>query len=188
MKGNILKILLFAFLLLGTTKTFARENMYWSINPMSCTPISDTLREQKYITTGGRVKFKDGVIGLISFICPIPPFNTNAGIDLVALSMDYYQDSFEGIISAKVRRANLKTGAVQDVVRVQSSRGGSPSSFHRVVNHSSTIIDLNDYTYWVQFTLKQDRIEMTQPDDISGGTPHQRRMAILNLLLSLSKR
>lgn len=170
---------------LCASSSHARDNMYLSINPMSCTPTSGTLAELKYITSAGRVKFKKGVTGLISFVCAIPPFKKSAGLDASNLTMDYYQGSFGGQISAKIRRVHRKSGAVEDVVSVKSVRGGDTKHFRSVSGHNGSKISFDDFSYYVQFTLKQDRIEMTEPDDVGGGTPRQREMAILNLHVRL---
>lgn len=188
MKKWIYLVTLIVLASLTATVGYSRDRIVWSINPMSATPTSNTLSEAKYITTGGRVKFKQGKTGTISFICQIPPFKDFSGLDFASIAMDYYQEVFYGSMSASIRRANRKTGAVQNVVTVKSTRGGRETSFKSVSNHCGCDLDFNKFSYWVQFTLKRSRIELTDPDDVSGrGGGRERNLAILNLLVTLAK-
>ena len=165
-------------------QTSARTHVYATINPMSCVPTSTTAEEKKYITTAGRVAFKERQTGLISFICQMPSFKRSKKIDAVNLTMDYYRRSSGGRIKASIRKVHRRTGAVSDVVTVNSAFGGSTRSFRSVSNGSQEKLSFEDYTYYLQFTLKQDRIEV-RPPELEGQAPTILRMAVLNFLLHI---
>ena len=175
------------------------DAIYLSINPMSCVPTVQTGAEQKFVKTAGRVKFRPDAVGIISFICPLGPIHSpnnredrgSAKADALSLTMRYANRSFEGTITAAVRRAGLINGSVQNVLEVRSSPNtgidnGGNSQFARASTSGGTL-DFTEFTYWVQFTLKRDRVEMTTPDDVAGGRPTERGLAILDLGLKIAK-
>ena len=142
-----------ALLLLALATPALAETTVWSAVAMACTPTHTTAAQNRYVTTGGRVKFKPGATGVISFICPV---TTKLPSGRYKIKGFYSQG---GITEhhVQLRRAHVRTGAVSTLLSGDIS-AVSPSE-KIAVRHSGNpqgkiSFDLQNFVYWVQITLK----------------------------------
>ncbi|MGH8524466.1 MAG: hypothetical protein ACREXY_09690 [Gammaproteobacteria bacterium] len=122
----------------------------WSAPAMCMVPTSRTVREDKYVTTAGRVKFDDGQAGRIAFVAAITTPLPEDSYQLVAHIVRAGPDlAGETIV---LRRARRTDGAVDTVLEctdvqsqgVQNNVRSATSTFERFA------IDLDTHYYWVQ--------------------------------------
>ena len=168
------------------------------VNAMALVPTSITHEEQKYITTAGRIKFKAGQTGLISFIFPFPTLQKReVKKGGVGITLRYARDlNAEGAsVKAELRRYGLfgsPNGNVATVMEVdsdnQSPQGpsGSENSFASISTSRAEILDTSQYGYYFQVTLKRNRIQFDIPDDVGGGTPTELNVAILDFRIEVT--
>lgn len=121
-------ILLFAtgFALGGYANAAYAQTVVWSSPAMACTPTATTLAERKYVTTGGKVKFKDNASGQISFVCPISralPGGQYSVQGAFTRPSTMYGDGN----ALQLRRTNKKTGAVETVLSAVITQDGFPA-------------------------------------------------------------
>jgi len=199
-KKNSIFGLLFCVLVTWSGKSISHDDaIYVSINPMSCVPTEETIRDKKYLVTAGRVAIKKGIVGRITFICPIGPihspdnkeFKNSEKADALGITMNYYNQTSSATIWAAVRSANLINGAVKTVIEVnslplQGFSGANGASFARTSN-SGAKLDFTKNTYWVQFSLNRDRIAFSTPGDTAPEEePVELRFALLNIGLKIA--
>ncbi len=166
------------------------SNFVKMVNAMSFIPTSSTLEEQKYITTTGRILFKAGVTGQITFECPFPTIQLYE-IKKGGLRMElrYYRElrASDASVNVALRRYELFKGNVQTVLQMNSDNqnpqgtSGSDINFAKLEASHDVIIDTSKYGYYFQITLKRNKIEFSQPDDIGGGSPEEKKVAVLDL-------
>lgn len=141
----------------------AATNKAWSSTAMGCTPTHSTAEQQRYVTTGGKVKFKDGASGSISFVCPITETLRNG---------EYYVEGnftnpsfmFGKGNSLQLRTMNTHTGAVSTVLNARTAIDGRGTKWGRVMSTSKLIGFENDrHVYWVQFSISRPTGEGESP-------------------------
>ena len=107
------------------------DAIVWSTPAMCMVPTADTVRDNKYITTAGRIKFRVGQAGRIKFVAP---------------------DLFGTAIA--LRRARRGDGAVTTVLECVGVQGGSDEDNVRFSDSEGKQleVDLDAFYYWVQVT------------------------------------
>lgn len=115
------------------------------------------MEEAKYVTTAGGVKFKDGASGSLSFICPVSTPLPD-GRYAVGGKVNLTNPNYNGIEFA-LRRVNLSTGSVQDVVASDSVRwnpGPNPPYVYVETARGIPVdFDFDSFAYWVQITHRR---------------------------------
>jgi hypothetical protein len=125
-------------------------NVVWSTPAMGMVPAARTVREQKYVTTAGRVKFDIGQSGTITFIAPVTAPLPEAEYVLRAELERTSPDLFGTEI--KLRRARRGTGAVSTVLTCVGVQAGPVTNNVRFSDSEGKrfAVDLGEYYYWVQ--------------------------------------
>ena len=139
--------------------TFARERM-WSSAAMACAPTAQTIAEKKYVTTAGRVKFKEGYTGTISFICPVTRTLKKGNYNLIMVA------KLNGGSSVPTARLVEQQGSIYKIKNLLVAGNLIPSGFPSGhpsagydaywsdVEEINIDIDSNNY-YWVQLTINK---------------------------------
>jgi hypothetical protein len=132
------------------------DTIEWQSTAMTCVPTSTTIEQNKYVTTAGRIKFKPGESGLISFLCPVSKPMPTGDYTLRGKIKTPIPDLFG--IDIALRRANNVSGAVETVLSVNSVQSGNITEGFRSADSSSKKItfDFEKFTYWVQISYKRD--------------------------------
>lgn len=126
------------------------NQVVWSTPAMCMVPAASTVRGDKYVTTGGRVKFDVGQTGQITFLAAITSPLPEASYVLRALLERTIPDLFGTGIA--LRRAKRSDGAVSTVLKCVGVQGGTVTNNIRFSDSSRKkfAIDLDTYFYWVQ--------------------------------------
>lgn len=161
------------------------------VNAMSFIPTSTTLSEQKYETIAGRIKFKLGETGQLTFVCPLPSVqqyknDKNGGI---TMELRYYRElrASQASVSVVLRRYSLITGNVQTVLQMDTDNenppgpSGQSNYFAKIEASRNAILNMSKYGYYFQITLKRNEIAFSEPDDAGGGTPEELNVGVLDL-------
>ncbi|ANM31256.1 hypothetical protein ABI59_19285 [Acidobacteria bacterium Mor1] len=140
----------------------ASERTVWKSVAMACTPTSETLERGNFVTTGGRVKHDNGALGTISFICPfnVPGLRPNrlyrlrARVNRLSGNLDPADYT-----SIKLRGAFDVSGHVIDILETETAVPGSAGDTWTLTSPQELIGWQNGITYWVQITIRRDRVE-----------------------------
>src|SRR4051794_16207312 len=108
---DYLRVALFTTLILCASTRVCLADVKWSSPAMACVPTSTTAEEARYITTAGRVKFKDDAPGSLSFICPVSN-RLPDGRYAVAGMVNLTSPNYSGLKFA-LRRVERNTGNVE---------------------------------------------------------------------------
>jgi hypothetical protein len=113
-------------------------------------PTADTVRESKYVTTAGRVKFSVGQSGRISFVAPVQIPLPEGRYVLRAHLERTIPDLFQTSIA--LRRASHFDGDVETLLNCVGVEGGSVPNNVRFADSpgQQLKIDLDQHYYWVQ--------------------------------------
>ncbi len=124
----------------------------WSTPAMCMVPTADTVKENKYVTTAGRIKFKVGESGRITFVAPVQIPLPEGRYILRAQLERRIPDLFGTTI--ELRRARRGNGAVETVLSCVGVQAGPVQNNIRVSDSpaKNMKIDLNEFFYWVQVT------------------------------------
>ena len=150
--ANLVLPLILAFGIV--TPSFA-ETVEWSSAAMACTPTASTVEQSRYVTTAGRVKFKDDKYGLISFICPVSKQLRNGEYVLRS-----HLTNGRSIISIVLRQSTKDGYSVANILDADIffTQGGSKYSIQHSGNPLKTLsFDNKKYYYWVQITIKKSK-------------------------------
>ena len=134
------------------------NQVVWSTPAMGMVPTSRTVREGKYVTTAGRVKFDLGQTGTISFIAAVTTALPAGEYALRALLERESPDLFGTKIT--LRKARRFGGEVSTILTCGPGvQGGSVSNNIRFSDSASNrfALDLDADFYWVQV----DDVEQT---------------------------
>ncbi|MEN8259987.1 MAG: hypothetical protein ABFS02_05275 [Pseudomonadota bacterium] len=134
------------------------DTIEWQSAAMACVPSGTTVQQEKYVTTGGRVKFKPGQFGIIRFICPVSGPLPSGEYALRGRIKTPIASRFG--ISLKLRKANNSSGNVNTVLSVNQVQTANVSG-SRVADSGIRSIDFNfeRNTYWVDITYDNTRGE-----------------------------
>ena len=128
------------------------DTTVWSTPAMCMVPAAETVRENKYVTTAGRVKFKVGESGKITFLAPVSVSLPQGNYALRAHLERTVPDLFGTTI--QLRRAHRVSGAVETVLSCVGVQSGSVQNNIRFSDSplKSMKVDLDEHYYWVQVT------------------------------------
>ncbi len=134
------------------------DTIEWQSTAMACVPTGGTVEQNKYVTTAGRVKFKPGQSGSISFICPVSRPLPSGEYVLRGRIKTPIPDRFG--ISLSLRKANNSSGNVSTVLSVNSVQTGNVSGFRFASSaHKAIDFDFGRDTYWVQISYRRDNAQ-----------------------------
>jgi hypothetical protein len=113
-------------------------------------PTSETAQENKYLTTAGRIKFKLGASGKITFVAPVQIPLPEGTYALRAQLERKDPDLFGTTI--QLRRARSFDGAVDTLLSCVGVQAGSVENNVRFSDSpvKSMKVDLDKFYYWVQ--------------------------------------
>ena len=132
-----------------TTKDY---KSVWHANAMSCVPTPSTIKEEKYIKSGGRVKFKSGESGLISFTCPFT-LPDSSGKYFLSLNVRSAHRGDNNSFKAKLRKAPFSNGAVETILSITNNTSNKPMMFKSMGSRAKKItFDSRKNSYWVQIS------------------------------------
>jgi hypothetical protein len=140
----------------------------WAIAPACMVPSAQTLRQTKYVTTGGIVKFAVGASGSIVFTSaittslPAGAYHLRARIEREDPVGVNEEPSLLGT-NAQLRRRRLHGGGVEDVLKLSAAEGLPAlggNGFYDVVTSPGVKLDAGidvngDYVYWLQLEIQQ---------------------------------
>jgi hypothetical protein len=128
------------------------DTVVWSTPAMCMVPTARTAEENKYVTTAGRIKFKVGESGKITFLAPVQVPLPEGRYTLRAHLERRTPDLFGTTI--QLRRARRAGGAVETVLSCAGVQGGSVQNNVRFSDSptKSLKVDLDEFYYWVQVT------------------------------------
>jgi hypothetical protein len=151
---------LMALIISGNSLVHAQGTI-WSSAAMACVPSATTAAQALYVTTAGGVKFREGAVGSLTFICPVSA-PLQDGLYKVAGLVNLQTDNDNGV-TFLLRRAHKTSGAVSTVLEANSVRWnpGLNATFVYVETQASKAVnfDFDTYVYWVQFT--NDRSDLS---------------------------
>jgi len=133
------------------------QSVVWSMTAMTCTPTSTTAEQQKFVTTAGRVKFKDNAFGQISFLCPVTRSFPN-GKYAIKGAFTRPNATYGKGNSLQLRRANKLTGAVSTILSATIRQEQYPpgKKWGAVMSPPKDItFDMQNYFYWVSFSVSR---------------------------------
>ena len=131
------------------------DTIEWQSTAMACVPTATTVEQNKYVTTAGRVKFKPGQSGKITFICPVSRPLPSGEYVLRGRIKTPSPDRFG--MSMSLRKANNSSGNVTTVLSVNMVQTGSVSGFRTASSILKAVdFDFDRDTYWVQISHKRD--------------------------------
>lgn len=127
------------------------ETVEWSSVAMACVPISNTVEEGKYVTTAGRVKFKDRKSGLISFICPVTQELRSGEYTLKGHTTGF------GLPTIVLRQSEKDNYSVINMLNADIYFGvpGNKYGTQHSGTHKQLNFDSKRFYYWVQITIKK---------------------------------
>lgn len=146
-----LKIFL-VVLTFSTTIPALAETVEWSSAAMACTPTSSTVAEGRYVTTAGRVKFKEGQVGTISFVCPVSGELRNGSYILKA----HTTSGGPGKTFVNLRRSKKDSFSVTTIldadiyIAIPNNKHESQKS-----GRGQVVFNTKEFYYWVQLTVKK---------------------------------
>jgi len=128
------------------------DTIVWSMPAMCMVPTASTAQENKYVTSGGRIKFKVGESGKITFVAPVQIPLPEGKYALRAHLERKVPDLFGTTI--QLRRARRVGGAVNTVLSCAGVQSGSVQNNIRFSDSptKSMKLDLDEFYYWVQVT------------------------------------
>lgn len=128
------------------------DTVVWSTPAMCMVPTADTARDSKYVTTGGRVKFRVGQSGRIVFVAAVQ-ISLPQGDYALRAHLERTTPNLFGT-SIALRRARRVGGNVQTVLKCVGVQGGPVQNNVRFSDSSvkTFAVDLNEHYYWVQVT------------------------------------
>lgn len=129
------------------------DTVVWSTLAMCMVPTADTVKEHKYVTTAGRVKFRIGESGTIAFLAPVQ-VSLPQGSYILRAKIVREAPNLAGL-SIQLRRARLGNGAVDTLLSCSSVQTGSVQNNIRSSDSSvkNMKVDLDTFFYWAQVTL-----------------------------------
>jgi hypothetical protein len=138
---------------------FADENM-WSSAAMACVPTAQTIAENKYVTTAGRVKFKDGYTGTISFVCPLTRSLKKGKYNLIMVAKLNGGSSVPSarLVEQRGSKYQITNLLVADNLIPSGFPSGHPSAGYDAYwsDKKEINIDIDGYNYyWVQLTINK---------------------------------
>lgn len=148
------KLFYLLIILLSTTAAAIADTVEWSSAAMACTPTSRTVAEGKYVTTAGRVKFRKGKTGSISFVCPITQKLKRGSYILKGHTT--YAGGGNGQTLIALRRSKKDGYGVTNVVNADIYFAAPPNK-HRSQSggNKNLVFDTAKFYYWVQLTIKK---------------------------------
>lgn len=152
---NSLFIGLILLVMSVATKVTA-QTVVWQSVAMACVPTSNTVSQDKYVTTAGVVKFKPERTGRISFICPVNFPLEEGEYYLGGRIKTPFPDLFG--ITLQLRKKHNVTGAVETVLSVNSVQRGDITNEFRFSTSAPKRIsfDFEESAYWVQITYSRN--------------------------------
>lgn len=137
-------------------------DVVWSTPAMACIPTATTAAEAKYVTTAGRIKFKDGHSGTLSFLCPVTVPLPNGTYVLAARANPPSADQTG--LGFALRQADLDSGVVSTPIETDTIEAStqSASAFRLIVNAvpGSVSFHTGNNIYWVQITHKRPGVSI----------------------------
>lgn len=142
------------------------DEVVWSIVPSCMTPVAQTAKEAKYVTTAGVVKFAVGESGSIVFTSAItaslPPgqYTMTAQLEREDPTIPNREPGLLGTNIQVRRRSYILGSGVEDVLTI-GDLGFPVLGAHGVysVNSPSPALpnglSIQEYFYWVQLEIKQ---------------------------------
>jgi len=133
------------------------QPVVWSTTAMTCTPTSTTAEQRKFVTTAGRVKFKDNAFGQISFLCPITR-SFPKGKYAIQGAFTHPDATYGKGNSLQLRRANKLTGAVSTILSatIRAEQYPPGKKWGTVMSPPKDItFDMQKYVYWVSFSVSR---------------------------------
>jgi hypothetical protein len=130
------------------------DTTVWSTPAMGMVPTAETVREDKYVTTAGRVKFKVGQAGKITFVAAIP-FPLPKGQYVLRAHLERKVPDLFGteILLRRARHAGGNVETLLKCVGVQGAIGDPQNNVRFSDSESKSLeVDLNEHYYWVQVT------------------------------------
>lgn len=125
----------------------------WSSAAMACTPTSSTVAEGRYVTTAGRVKFKKGKFGLISFICPVTRKLKKGSYILKSHTT---LTGSRGQTSITLRKSKKDSNSISNILTANISLAKTANKHQSQKSGPKKLIfDTNKFYYWVQLTIKK---------------------------------
>jgi hypothetical protein len=143
------------------------DSVPWALVPMCMVPTAQTVRENKYVTTGGVVKFEIGQSGSIVFVAAVA-MSLPAGRYVLRAHLERddpiqinTEPSLLGTNIQLRRRRHQGGGGVEDVLAIPGE-GGLPvlggNGFYTVDSVAENLddgINVLDHFYWVQLEVRQ---------------------------------
>jgi hypothetical protein len=137
--------------------TFAQvsvaETIEWTSSAVACIPSANTVKTKRYETSEGRVKFKEGTFGSISFICPISHPLKNGEYILKAYT-SYSGGKGETLIALK--QCSKKDHSISDILNAIALTA-EPGTIYRTQSSTLQQITFNnkEFYYWVEIAIHQ---------------------------------
>lgn len=139
-----------------------RPEVVWSTPAMACVPTATTAAEAKYVTTGGRIKFKDGHSGTLSFVCPVS-VPIPGGTYVLEGRANLPTPDTTGVGFA-LRQAFYTSGEVTTLLEtdgVKASPTSSAPAFRVIVNVVPRYLGLSPNNgYWVLITHQRPGVSI----------------------------
>ena len=129
------------------------ETVEWSSAAMACIPTANTVAEGRYVTSAGRVKFKNNKFGLISFICPVSKQLRDGAYILKA-----HQTIGRSVTAIVLRQSIKDSDSVSNILdaNIYKVVTGSKYSIKWSGNPLKKLkFNNKKYYYWVQITIKK---------------------------------
>ena len=144
-----------AFTTMLPNAAMAESTKEWSMIAMACTPTHTTAEQRRYVTTGGKIKFKDGASGTISFICPISETLKNGSYHVQG-HFAWPSSKFGKGNSLQLRTMDKRTGAVSTVLNATTAIDGRNTKWGTLLSKNKLVGFGNEHQdYWVQFSLSR---------------------------------
>jgi hypothetical protein len=155
---DVLAVLAIVLLLaMVPVKAFSESKKWtdvkWSVAAMTCVPSSSTAKENKYVTTAGRVKFKNDATGTIVFICPVSAPLPDGKYRLNARVKKGMPPSE---LDVNLREAHKSTGAVNALISADSVSSVVSYDFSIYSGQADIDFQFEDTFYWVQFAINRE--------------------------------
>ncbi len=143
------------------------KQMVWSVAAMCMVPTARTVREAKYETTAGTIKFAVGQSGSIVFLAPVtislPPERYTLRAQL-GREDPTEPNTFPSLLGTNIQlRRRAHNGAIENVLVIAAGEGASllrgKSGLYTVDGPSADFpdgINVEDHYYWLQAEVQQD--------------------------------
>jgi hypothetical protein len=126
------------------------SSIIWSVPAMCMVPTAETARQNKYVTTAGRIKFRAGQSGTIAFLAPVNVPLPQGEYFLRA----HLERTVPDLLGTKIqlRRARRSNGAVSTLLTCVGVQRGPVQNNIRITDSDAKKfeLDLDTYYYWVQ--------------------------------------